>query len=125
MQCFCLHFGCWIEIRTFQQNRIGQTEEIGYILVYITLFIGICNKIETPDSNKVFFYFTTNCRTVVIREFRVYETSSCSANNKKTVFIAHRMLNGFELSILIEEKIYICLNLNTIKILSLFTLTGH
>lgn len=54
MQCVCLHFGCWIEISTFQQNRKGQTEEIGYTLVYITLFIDTCNKIKTPDSNKVF-----------------------------------------------------------------------
>lgn len=71
----------------FQQNRIGQTEEIVYILVYITLFIGTCNKIETPDLNKVFFYFITNCRTVDIREFRVYETSSCSAINKKNLCV--------------------------------------
>lgn len=38
---------------TFQQNRMRETEEIVYILVYIVLFIG--NKIKTPDSNKVFF----------------------------------------------------------------------
>lgn len=38
---------------TFEQNRMRETEEIVYILVYIVLFIG--NKIKTPDSNKVFF----------------------------------------------------------------------